>query len=105
MHGELDAADDAGAGAAGDAGPRKPRKAAVKRSKKRTSGRGADEGDRSGGEEQNDAEKKRRQELAARFSQATAELQYVGLIKPARRRRGDYVQRVVHMPAANHEHE
>lgn len=34
-------------------------------------------------------------ELAARFSQATADLQYVGLIKPAKRRRGDYVQRWV----------
>jgi chemotaxis protein histidine kinase CheA len=39
-------------------------------------------------------------ELAARFSQATADLQYVGLIKPAKRRRGDYVQRMVHMPAS-----
>ncbi len=34
-------------------------------------------------------------ELAARFSQATADLQYVGLIKPAKRRRGDFVQRWV----------
>ncbi len=38
-------------------------------------------------------------EVAARFSQAAAELQYVGLIKPAKRRRGDYVQRTAHMPA------
>lgn len=38
-------------------------------------------------------------EVAARFSQATADLQYVGLIKPAKRRRGDYVQRTAHMPA------
>ena len=30
--------------------------------------------------------------------QATAELQLVGLIKPAKRRRGDFVQRLVHMP-------
>lgn len=36
-----------------------------------------------------------RRELRARFSQATQELQYVGLIKPAKRRRGDYVQRWV----------
>jgi Origin recognition complex winged helix C-terminal len=42
----------------------------------------------------------KRKELAARFAQATAELQFVGLIKPAKRRRGDYVQRGVHMPAA-----
>jgi len=38
--------------------------------------------------------------LAARFSQATAELQFVGLIKPLKNRsRGDAVQRAVHMPA------
>ncbi|KAG7671721.1 hypothetical protein Ndes2526B_g07385 [Nannochloris sp. 'desiccata'] len=38
--------------------------------------------------------------LAARFSQATAELQFIGLIKPLRNRsRGDAVQRAVHMPA------
>jgi len=38
--------------------------------------------------------------LAARFSQATAELQFVGLIKPQKNRsRGDAVQRAVHMPA------
>jgi hypothetical protein len=44
------------------------------------------------------AEKDR--ELAARFSQATAELQFVGLIKPVKKRsRGDAVQRAVHMPA------
>jgi Origin recognition complex winged helix C-terminal len=38
--------------------------------------------------------------LAARFSQATAELQFIGLIKPLKKRsRGDAVQRAVHMPA------
>ena len=49
-----------------------------------------------------DGERARRlRELAARFTQATCELQLVGLIKPAKRRRGDYVQRCVHMPAAD----
>ncbi len=42
----------------------------------------------------------RRRELVARFSHAAAELQFVGLLRPARRRRGDAVERVVHMPAA-----
>jgi hypothetical protein len=42
----------------------------------------------------------RARELAARFSQAAAELQFVGLLKPSRKRRGEHVQRVVHMPAA-----
>ena len=39
-------------------------------------------------------------ELAARFSQATCELQFVGVVRPAKRRRGgDFVQRAMHMPA------
>lgn len=50
-----------------------------------------------GGDVSGEALQQKRRELAARFSQATAELQYVGLIKPAKRRRGDYVQRTVHM--------
>lgn len=37
-------------------------------------------------------------ECAARFSQAAAELQYMGVIRPATRRRGDFVQRCMHMP-------
>ena len=41
------------------------------------------------------------QELAARFSQATSELQFMGLIKPAKRhaRGGEGVVRTMHMPA------
>lgn len=38
-------------------------------------------------------------EVAARFSQATAELQFLGLIRPATRRKAEMVQRCVHMPA------
>lgn len=76
--------------AAGGAQPKK--RAAVKTAKRK--------GGAAGGSEAAAAEKRLRRELAARFSQATAELQYVGLIKPARRRRGDYVQRTVHQPAA-----
>lgn len=89
-------------GSAGPAG--KKRKAAVKKAKKAAkkdasgSRRVATEGEE---EQEGQGEERRRvRELTARFSQATAELQYVGLIKPARRRRGDYVHRVVHMPAA-----
>lgn len=54
-------------------------------------------GEEDGGAEE--AQRARQRELAARFSQATAELQLVGFVKPAKRRRGDYVQRVAHMPA------
>jgi len=42
----------------------------------------------------------RTHELAARFSQAAAELQFVGLLRPTKRRRGDHVQRAAHMPAS-----
>lgn len=42
----------------------------------------------------------RDQEMAARFSQAAAELQFVGFLKPRmKRRRGETVSRSVHMPA------
>lgn len=71
----------------------KGKKAAVKKGGKGKAAAAAGEG---AGDE---AERKRRRELAARFSQATAELQYIGVIKPAKRRKGDFVQRVVHMPA------
>ena len=74
----------AGSAAAGSS----KKKAAVKKSKKR------------GGEDAAAEAKRLRRELAARFSHATAELQYIGFIKPSKRRRGDYVQRTVHMPAA-----
>ena len=43
-----------------------------------------------------------KRELAARFSQATAELQLVGLIKPhTRKQKSDSIQRLVHMPPMN----
>ncbi len=94
------AAGQSGSGDGGSAG--KKRKAAVKKAKKATGKGGAGSSSAAAAEGQEDEEGKRRRvrELTARFSQATAELQYVGLIKPARRRHGDYVQRVVHMPAA-----
>uniref|UniRef100_A0A1D1ZPQ3 Uncharacterized protein n=1 Tax=Auxenochlorella protothecoides TaxID=3075 RepID=A0A1D1ZPQ3_AUXPR len=40
-----------------------------------------------------------RMQVAARFSQAVSELQFVGLIRHATRRKGDYVQRCMYMPA------
>lgn len=79
---------------AGDA--KKGKKAAVKSAK----GKGKGAAVSGAGAAAAAADKKRRRELAARFSQATAELQYVGLVKPAKRRRGDFVQRTVHQPAA-----
>ena len=51
-------------------------------------------------EEEEALRQQRQRELAARFTQATAELQLAGLIRPAKKRRGDFVQRLVHMPAA-----
>lgn len=89
----------AAAKAPGGSGGKAKKKAAVKQAKKRK-GQG-EEGEAGEAAEAADGEERRRQrELAARFSQATAELQYIGFIKPARKRRGDFVQRVVHMPAA-----
>ena len=35
------------------------------------------------------------QVVAARFSQATAELQLLGLLRPARKRRGEHAQKLV----------
>lgn len=72
----------------------KAKRAAVKKAKGKGAAAGAE------GKAAAAAAKKWRRELAARFSQATAELQYAGLIKPAKRRRGDFVQRTVHQPAA-----
>lgn len=92
-----------GAAAGGPGSAAKPKRAAVKKGKKKagsSAAPGSATGAGEGGEGSVDAARRRRQELAARFSQATAELQYVGLIKPAKRRRGDFVQRVVHFPAA-----
>lgn len=40
------------------------------------------------------------EEVLARFSQAVAELQYIGMVRPAKKRRGDHVQRAVHMPSS-----
>lgn len=40
-----------------------------------------------------------RTEVAARFYQATAELQFLGLIKPSSKRKVEAVHRCVHMPA------
>lgn len=83
-----------GPGPAADGG-KKPKKAAVKTAKG-AKGKGKAQqggGTEGGGGGGSDAAAQQQRELAARFSQATAELQYVGLIKPAKRRRGDYVQR------------
>jgi hypothetical protein len=66
---------------------------------KRRRGGSSSAGDEDGEEGVGVGEPSRLEELAARFSQATAELQFVGLIKPAKRRRGDCVARLVHMPA------
>lgn len=94
---------DQGGQEAGGSGGKPRKKAAVKtkgrgRSKAAAAGPAAGAAAASaGGGAALSAEQAR--EVAARFSQATAELQYVGLIKPARRRRGDYVQRTAHMPA------
>ncbi|KAL0049556.1 hypothetical protein WJX82_004745 [Trebouxia sp. C0006] len=41
------------------------------------------------------AEGKSMEELAVRFSQATKELQVLGLLRPARKRRGDFAQKLV----------
>ena len=98
----------------GDAGALPAKKAAVKRrrtSRDAAAGAAGEDTDAAGpsgagkggggkaGQQASEEEKARRRELAARFSQATSELQLLGLIKPARRRRGDFVQRLVHMPA------
>ena len=96
------------AAAAGTSAAGKRKRATVKKSKqqqrkgKAAAGDGA-EGSAAGGSGAAEAEAERKahaREVAARFSQATAELQYLGLVKPAKKRRGDYVQRLVHMPAA-----
>lgn len=60
----------------------------------------ADDQDQDGGTVDDDGSRAR--ELAARFSQAAAELQFLGLIKPAKRhaRGGEMVVRTMHMPAA-----
>lgn len=91
-----------GAASGGGSGPgsAKRRKAKVKKAKRPEGGAGGGDQAVSVPPPEDEAEERRWQrELAARFSQATAELQYVGLIKPSRRRRGDYVQRLVHQPA------
>lgn len=84
----------------GPASAGKKRKAAVKGGKGKgkrkadAEAEGEEEGGGAAGAPKDEAAALQR-ELAARFSQATADLQYVGLIKPAKRRRGDYVQRWV----------
>eukprot|EP00887_Chlorella_sp_A99_P005249 scaffold1.g5249.t1 len=94
----------AGAGAAG-----RKRKAAVKNGKKKgKAGSAADAENADGGagggasgplSPGSDAARWDRQ-VQALFTQATCELQFLGLIKPAKRRRGGtFVQRLVHMPA------
>lgn len=96
-----------GAGGSSDAqaaGPGSGRKKAAVKKAKRKGAAGAQEEQTvaegaAGSGSAAAASKARRLELAARFSHAAAELQYVGLIKPAKRRRGDFVQRVLHMPA------
>ena len=93
------------AAAAGTSAAGKRKRAAVKQSKQQRKGKAAAgeaaESGAAGGSGDAEAERKAQaREVAARFSQATAELQYLGLVKPAKKRRGDYVQRLVHMPAA-----
>lgn len=85
-------------GVAFAAGPRakqKPRRRKVKVAA--GEGKGGDGREQ---QRQEEGEAAWQREVAARFMQATSELQFVGLIRPAkRRRRGAYVQRLVHMPA------
>ncbi|KAL4437146.1 hypothetical protein ABPG75_004285 [Micractinium tetrahymenae] len=89
---------------AGGSGGSTRKKAAVKtkgsrgRGKKAAAAEAAAEGGGAGGAGATMPAQQART-VAARFSQAAAELQYVGLIKPAKRRRGNYVQRMAHMPA------
>jgi hypothetical protein len=90
---------------------KKEKKAGERREeKKETEEKGEGIGDGNGGGEDGhgdgdgdeDAEDVKEQEkiLAARFSQAAAELQLVGLIKPLqKKKKGDFVVRTVHMPS------
>lgn len=101
VHGQGGADEERGEGGAAG-GSKKPKKAAVKKAggKKAAASkaRGKAGSSAAGGKGGDEAANQR--ELAARFSQATAELQFVGFIRPAKRRRGDYAQRMIHMPAA-----
>ena len=46
-------------------------------------------------EKQKQQPKAEPEEIAARFSQASAELQVLGLLRPARKRRGDFAHKLI----------
>lgn len=104
VHQQQEQQQQVGAGGSSGGGAAPKRRAAVKQSKKRKKQQEEEEAAAaggSGGAPAGDGQLAGRaqQEVVARFMQATAELQLVGLIKPTKRRRGTYVQRLVHMPA------
>jgi len=94
-----DAADGI-AGGSGEGGKEGKGKTTAKEKDKFNQAKGKGKGSGSNGaSNMGQSDSKRVQELAARFSQAAAELQFVGLLRQAKRRRGEHVQRAVHMPA------
>lgn len=74
-------------------------KAGGRKGKKTEEENGNGNGREDDDEEEDEDVKEQEKILAARFSQAAAELQLVGLIKPVTKRRGDFVVRTVHMPS------